>query len=102
MTAVHCVQAVLAARKVMRQYYDAELRSDDDAVPCHSRDISLAAQSTKSGACAPGTCPLDPDCRNQLLLGEPAYRARTSHGSSMFSACWIARPQMCALPPSSI
>jgi hypothetical protein len=65
----------------MRQYYEADLRSDDDAVPCHTRDVSLAVNSAKAGACALGACPLDPECSGSMVpsLSEPAAYLNLSH-----------------------
>jgi hypothetical protein len=53
------LQAVLAARAVLKEFYNGHVRSEE-ASGAHSRDISLAAEHPFAGPCAPGTCPLDP------------------------------------------
>lgn len=55
------LQAVLAARDVMKQAYNGHLKAEDDLQNTSSRDISLATQHVRLGSCMPGTCPLDPD-----------------------------------------
>lgn len=55
------VQAVLAARDVMKQAYNGHLKVEDDLQSTSVRDVSLATQHARLGVCMPGACPLDPN-----------------------------------------
>lgn len=64
-----CVmQAVLATRSVMKQYYTGNLRTEESGTG-FMRDITLAPEHPTLGACAPGTCPLAPGA---MSIMEPA------------------------------
>lgn len=55
------MQAVLAAREVMKEAYNGCLRAEDELQSIAVRDVSLATQHARVGPCAPGQCPLDPN-----------------------------------------
>jgi hypothetical protein len=59
-------QVTLAARAVMQQAYACELKADDEMLPCTTRDVLLATQHPRLGACAPGRCPPDPQCLGNM------------------------------------
>jgi DNA polymerase alpha subunit A len=66
-----CAQAALAARAVMKRAYDCELKSDDEMLPCTTRDVLLATHHPRLGACAPGTCPPDAQCLGVMEAALP-------------------------------
>ena len=65
----------------MRTAYDCELRADDDAVPCATRDVLLATQHARLGACAPGCCPPDATCQGPMapVVSEAEAWRRLDH-----------------------
>ena len=65
------MQTTLAARAVIKAAYAAELKADDDMLPCTTRDVLLATQHPRIGACAPGACPPDPQCLGAMAPALP-------------------------------
>lgn len=68
------VQAVLATRAVMKQYYDGNLRTEESGTGL-MRDITLAPEHPSLGACAPGTCPLAPGAMSTMEPALPEAQA---------------------------
>ena len=63
------MQAVLAAREIMKQTYNGHLKAEDDLQGSFVRDVSLATHHPRTGPCVLGACPLDPNSTGQM---EPA------------------------------
>jgi hypothetical protein len=68
------VQAVLATRSVMKQYYNGNLRTEESGSGL-MRDITLAPEHPILGACAPGSCPLAPGAMSSMEATLPAAQA---------------------------
>jgi DNA Polymerase alpha zinc finger len=73
---VRPVQAVLAARCVMKHFYRCEYKADDEVTPYHSREIHLATRHPRLGPCAPGACPPEPQCWGPM---EPVVTQATAY-----------------------
>lgn len=68
------MQAVLATRAVMKQYYNGNLRTEESGTGL-MRDITLAPEHPTLGACAPGTCPMAPGAMSTMEATLPEAQA---------------------------
>lgn len=75
------MQAVLAARDVMKQAYNGYLKAEDDLQSTCVRDVSLATQHARLGVCTPGACPLDPNSLGHMepVLSEAQAYLQLQH-----------------------
>ena len=75
-------QVTLAARKAVAAYYQGRLKSDDDVLPCDTRNICL--REVENGK--PGTAPPDPRCAGAMKeeISEAALYTQLSYLERLF------------------
>jgi DNA polymerase alpha subunit A len=75
-------KATLAARAAVADYYAGRLRSDDEALPCATRDVCLRA----AGEAAPGAAPPDLRCSGTMRpeVSEAELYTQLSHLHRLF------------------
>lgn len=75
-------QVQLCMREAVSKYYEGRLRSDDEAMPCDTRNICLAAH----GDTKPGTAPPDPRCHGSMhrLISEGGLYTQLAYYHRLF------------------
>jgi DNA polymerase alpha subunit A len=75
-------QVALRGREAVARYYEGRLRSDDETMPCETRDVCLRA----TGDVPPGRAPHDPRCPGAMrrVVGEAALYMQLSYYHRLF------------------
>lgn len=77
-------QLRLQMRRSILGYYEGRLRSDDDMVPCDTRNVCLAVR--EDAGCRAGAAPPDPRCTGHMhqLVTEAQLYTQLSHYHRQF------------------